>query len=145
VELDLGGIAKGHAIDLAARVIRQAGVDRAFVHGGGSSGIGLGEAPAGPWRVALGPERGAPIVELRDQAFSVSTTVERSHIVDPTTGRPVAGPRRAAVVGPSARLADAWTTALVVRGQRDRGPDHRWNVWLDLGSGWISPSAPEAG
>jgi thiamine biosynthesis lipoprotein len=114
VELDLGGIAKGHAIDLAGRTLRDAGVIAAFVHGGTSSGLGIGCPPAGTWRVAIGAEAGAPIIDVTDRAFSVSSTVTRSHHTDPRTGHPIARHRRVALVGRSARLADAWSTALMI-------------------------------
>jgi thiamine biosynthesis lipoprotein len=114
VELDLGGIAKGHAIDLAGRALGEAGVIAAFVHGGTSSGLGIGRPPAGTWRVAIGALPGAPIVDLTDRAFSVSSTRARAHLTDPRTGRRVARHRRVALIGRTARSADAWSTALMV-------------------------------
>lgn len=113
--LDLGAIAKGHALDLAARVLRDHGVSNGFLHGGTSSAVGLGAPPG--WRVALA---GGGEVLLKDQAMSVSAVWEGNPhpTLDPRTGQPVPGPRRAVVVGPGARLADAWSTALLVLGER---------------------------
>ncbi|NOT08254.1 MAG: FAD:protein FMN transferase [Gemmatimonadales bacterium] len=132
VELDFGAIAKGHALDLAAALLRNAGVESAFLHGGTSSAIGIGTPPGEPgWRVALGSESGASTTLLRDQALSVSATwAGNPHpTVDPRTGESLKGPRRVAVVGPSARLADAWSTAILVSGQRPTlGPD--WSIWI---------------
>jgi thiamine biosynthesis lipoprotein len=130
--LDLGAIAKGHALDLAARVLRDAGVTSAFLHGGTSSAVGIG-APAGErgWRVALA---GGSEVVLCDMAMSVSAAWEGNPhpTVDPRTSQALPlmpspraerggqspASRRAVVVGPSARLADAWSTAALVLGRR---------------------------
>lgn len=116
VAIDLGGIGKGHAIDCCARLLRSHGVGSAFVHGGTSSGAGIGvDADGMPWRVAVPGESQALLVT--DRAFSLSDAAgqTRPHIVDRQGADVVAG--RVAVVGPSARMADAWSTALVVLGR----------------------------
>jgi thiamine biosynthesis lipoprotein len=145
VRLDLGGIAKGHAIELAAGVLAEAGIESAFLHGGGSSGMAMGRPPGGPgWRVALGDEPGAPVPTLVDAAFSVSATRHRAngraagqaHLVDPATGLTLDSVRSAAVVGPGARLADAWATALCVPGAGSRGPGPGWQAWQRQDAGW---------
>jgi thiamine biosynthesis lipoprotein len=123
--LDMGAIGKGHALDCAARSLRLHGVTRAFLQGGSSSGLGLGYDPDGrPWRVRVGDD----VLELMDAAFALSddgSQPEASggrHISDPRRPRPGGTPgrlprRRVLVTGPSARLADAWSTALVVLGR----------------------------
>src|SRR5688500_6363634 len=124
VGLDFGAIAKGHALDLAGAVLREAGVTAALLHGGTSSVLAIG-APerADAWTVAIPVDRGRPIVRLRDSALAVSDPASQSgdggaaHIMDPRTGLPVSRPRRVAVHGPSARLCDAWSTALAVLGE----------------------------
>lgn len=116
VPLDLGGIAKGHALDLAARVLRSHGIESAFFHGGTSSAVGIGAPPnADAWRVDLA---GGGSVDLRDRALSVSAVWDGNPhpTLDPRTGRQVPGPRRAVVTGPSARMADALSTAALVTG-----------------------------
>lgn len=122
--LDLGAIGKGHALDCAAGCLRRHGVTRAFLQGGTSSGLALGYAPDGrPWRVSVGDD----VLELVDAAFSLSDDGSQPqapggrHISDPRRpdrgGAPNRRPRRRVLVtGPSARLADAWSTALVVLG-----------------------------
>jgi thiamine biosynthesis lipoprotein len=127
VRLDLGAIAKGHAIDLAARVLRDHGVTSAFLHGGTSSALGMGTPPAGEWRVALGD---GVVVTLQDQAMSVSAVWPGNPhpTTDPRTGKVLDGPRRAVVVGPSARLADAWSTATLVLGKRPDGLGPDWTA-----------------
>lgn len=128
--LDFGAIAKGHAVDLAARVLRRHGVTSAFLHGGTSSALGLGTPPEGEWRVALDAVTTVP---LTDSAMSVSAVWNGNPhpTIDPRTGGVLSEPRRAVVVGPSARLADAWATAALVLGHRPEalGPD--WTVRID--------------
>ena len=136
VRLDLGGIAKGHALDLAARSLRENGVQSALLHGGTSSVVAIGTPPdADAWLVALAQAPRTPPVRLRDAALAVSTirggrTGERmdaaAHIMDPRTGRPVDRARAVAVVGPCARLADAWATAIVVLGSRPAALGPEW-------------------
>jgi thiamine biosynthesis lipoprotein ApbE len=135
--LDLGGIAKGHALDLAAAILRESGVRSALLHGGTSTIIGINSTLAGGgadnWPVGLGIEQPGITVKLRDAAMSVSAphgrTIEMDgtrlgHIIDPRRGAPAGGARLAVVIAPSARLADAWSTALIVLGQRPPGiPD----------------------
>ena len=145
IELDVGAIAKGAAIDAAADVLRDAGVRCALLHGGTSSVLGIGAPPGREaWRVRLGPGADAPTVLLRDNALAISApggrTVERAggtigHVVDPRTGEPTARARSAAVVHARAREADAWSTALLVSGELRatgstgmvQGNDGRWS------------------
>jgi thiamine biosynthesis lipoprotein len=124
LNIEFGAIGKGHALDLAAPVLRDCGITCALLHGGTSSVVAIG-APAGvdSWVIAIGDDPGAPAVCLRDRALSVSSprgrTIERNgkvlgHVLDPRTGQPTMGPRRVAVIAESARLAEAWSTALLV-------------------------------
>jgi thiamine biosynthesis lipoprotein len=127
--IDLGAIAKGHALACAAGVLRAAGVTSALLHGGTSSVVAIGAPPGSPgWQVAVGLETGTPVVRLRDSALSVSDASSQrggssggGHILDPRTGRAAACGGRVVVVGPSARLADAWSTALAVLRRVPRG------------------------
>lgn len=135
VSLDLGGVGKGHGLDLAARALREAGVERALLHGGTSSVVAIGAPTCSTdstgstgspgWRVALGPGPEAPVAVLRDGALSVSAPEGRvapgphglvTHVLDPRTGAPAAHVAIAAAVADSAALADAWSTALLVAG-----------------------------
>lgn len=123
LRLDLGGIAKGRALDLAVELLRDHGVERALIHGGTSTVVGLG-APLGEpaWRVALGPGPAAPVALLHDSALAVSRALSRrgpdgGHLIDPRHGRPLARESTAAVVAPRASTADAWSTALCVAGE----------------------------
>ena len=120
VRLDLGGIAKGHALDHAAQVLREAGVTSALLHGGTSSVLAIGRPPEAPgWKIALAGSGNPPtVITLADQALGASSQFQREHVADPRTGTLIKGARLAAVIGPSARLCDAWSTALLVLGER---------------------------
>ena len=131
VVLDFGGIAKGFALDLAASVLREHGVESAFLHGGTSSAIGIGTPPGkAGWRVTLGGPRSNWSVLLMDEALSVSAAWEDNPnpTRDPRTRTIIPCPRRVAVVGPIATLADAWSTAALVHGERPSGLGSEWYV-----------------
>jgi thiamine biosynthesis lipoprotein len=130
-KVDLGGIAKGYAIDRAAQAMRDAGVDDGLVELGGDVYC-FGRRP-GPerskWRAAVRdpfePSRLMAHLTLSNQAVCTSGNYERysmiggkrySHILDPTTGRPVGFAASVTVVAPTATDADAWATALSVLG-----------------------------
>lgn len=127
--LDLGGIAKGHAVDAAARVLLEHGVTGALINAGGDI-FALGQrARNRAWRIAVQhPRRSADfiaILELGNTAVVTSGDYQRfidvdgrryHHILDPRTGAPARGLVSATTVAPSAALADAWSTALFVLG-----------------------------
>jgi FAD:protein FMN transferase len=130
VELDLGGIAKGYAVDRVVDLLRQRGVRAALVSAGGSTVYGLGAPPGqDAWRVSvqdpLDPARVAFTVALRDRAVSVAGSAEKffargrtryGHIMNPSTGRPVRGVLTVAVIAPTGIDGDALDDALFVRG-----------------------------
>ncbi len=127
VEIDLGGIAKGYAIDEAGRILSEAGIEDALLHGGTSSVLGMGISYDGkPWRVAIGDE-GILLgtVELENATVSVSATsgksfeddgLRRGHVMDPRTGEPAVGAAVSAVTSNSATESDALSTAALILG-----------------------------
>jgi len=143
IELDLGGIAKGFALDLAAQVLREHGVERALLHGGTSSVVAIGAPPDREgWEVALSPEEGAPRAVLRDGALAVSASHGREveedgaslgHVLDPASGDSARGALAAAVLAPSAGVADGWSTAVLAAGGRalELPPECQARVRLD--------------
>lgn len=151
VQLDLGAVAKGHALDGAAQVLREAGVECALLHAGTSTVVAIGAPPGlDGWQVALGPQRGAPVVRLRDQALSVSAQHGRTndagagHVLDPRTGEPVGGGGLAAVIASQGRDADAWSTALLVLGRLPRDAARRGVAGLvggEPGGAWLPSGA----
>ena len=135
LKLDLGGIAKGAAVDEILALLGPHGIDSALINAGGDlavAGQPLGERP---WRVGIRDPRAdglLGIVELADgEAAFTSGDYERyyeyqgqrlHHLLDPETGRPVVHTQALTVVGSDPAYADAAATALFVA-----GPD-RWRA-----------------
>jgi FAD:protein FMN transferase len=116
MSLDFGGIGKGWALDLAARVMKERGADRGFMNFGGQI-LAIGK-PEGSdaWSVVV-PGLESPL-SVRDASVSTSGDEQRpGHIVSPFDGRPVRREVNATAVLPSATEADAWSTALYVLGK----------------------------
>ena len=132
VALDLGGVAKGHGLDLAVRVLREHGIERALLHGGTSTVVALGRPKHQPgWRIAIGTDETAPVAVLADAALSVSSPDGRiaeregrtlGHVLDPSCHEAAAEVPVAAVVAQTGALADAWSTAVLVGGSRIQFP-----------------------
>jgi thiamine biosynthesis lipoprotein len=124
VDLDLGGIGKGFALDTVREVLAHWEIDRGLLHGGTSTALAwgfpgrhAGELEGWPLGVAgAQPSTGAPgRVILRDRALSGSgTEVKGEHVIDPRDGRPARGHDAAWVSHPSAAAADALSTAFMV-------------------------------
>ena len=132
MELDLGGVAKGYALDVAADLLQQVGVECGLLHGGTSTVRAIGTNPDGePWKVAVkGIDEAEAYVGLVDEAMSVSAVSGRvivdddkefGHVLDPRTGRPVDEAELAVVVLPTAMDADALSTGLLVLGPSGLG------------------------
>jgi thiamine biosynthesis lipoprotein len=134
--LDLGGIAKGFALDRARAALAAAGVEQARLDLGGDVAF-VGAGSDGGWRVAVrDPERpeGALGVLVVEANASVSTSGNyardfahegwraRSHIYDPRSGRPLDRDLAVTVWAPDATTADALSTALVVLGPQGAAP-----------------------
>lgn len=129
LELDLGAIAKGYAVDRAIAHLRSRGAVSARVDAGGNQGV-WGPGPGGsPWVFGIKHprEEGELLggVTLEEGAVSTSGDAERGfwhegmrygHIVDPHTGQPVRGMLSVTVVAPTAEEADALSTTLYVLG-----------------------------
>jgi thiamine biosynthesis lipoprotein len=130
IELDLGGIAKGYAVDRAVDVLRRQGITNALVNAGGSTIFGAGAPPGrAGWDVVIqdpiDARRTALTVRLRDRALSVSGSSEKSfeaggvrysHIMDPRTGRPVQGLLSVAVLADTGTAGDALDNVFFVQG-----------------------------
>ncbi len=128
VYVDLGGIAKGYAVDRSIALLRRAGVTQASVSAGGDAYI-LGDRRGEPWTVGVRDPRNedamAAVLPLVDTAVSTSGDYERffvedgvryHHILDPATGRSAADAWSVTILGPDATFTDALSTSVFVLG-----------------------------
>jgi thiamine biosynthesis lipoprotein len=156
VELDLGGIAKGYAVDRAVGVLQERGAVSALVSAGGSTIYALGAPPGrAGWELSIqdpiDSRRMARHIVLRDRALSIAGHSEKafesggrtySHIMDPRTGEPAQGILSVAVLAPDGTSVDALDNALFVL-----GPD-RSRVILgrssNIAASFFLPAGPRA-
>jgi thiamine biosynthesis lipoprotein len=130
-EIDLGGVAKGHAVDRAVEALRAGGAAGGLVNVGGDLRCFGHSADGAKWTVGIqdpfDPEAAEPAFRLlvSDAAVCTSGNYRRwfevagerhSHIIDPRTGRPADAVPSVTVVAADAVTADAWATALSVLG-----------------------------
>jgi thiamine biosynthesis lipoprotein len=128
IEVSLGAVGKGYALDRARAVLRASGVQHALLSAGGSSIVALGGRGDG-WVVdvvsPLRPGRPIATLSLRNAALGTSGAGEQfvvqdgrryGHVIDPRTGWPVDGTLSATVVASDAARADALSTAFLVGG-----------------------------
>lgn len=112
VAIDLGGYAKGYALDRAAALLRARGVKNALINIGGNI-LALGDKQGTPWKVGIRDPRGPgqlAVLDLRDgEAIGTSGDYQRyfevagqrySHLLDPRTGRPAEGTQAVTVLVP---------------------------------------------
>lgn len=132
VRINLGGIAKGYAVERAIGVVRDLGVRHASVTAGGDSRL-LGDRRGQPWLVGIqDPRNDADYAVIRlpliDEAISTSGDYERyfdegdvryHHIIAPSTGRSATAVQSVTVVGPDATMTDALSTSVFVLGVKD--------------------------
>ncbi|MHC5211908.1 MAG: FAD:protein FMN transferase [Planctomycetota bacterium] len=126
VALDLGGCAKGHAVDRAAQALRAHGVSDGYVNVGGDL-VALGHSEDGDgWRVGVrdpsDPSRLCATLQATDEAVATSGDYSRyfihggrryHHLLDPTTAAPRVGTRHSLTIrAPDCSTADTAATAL---------------------------------
>jgi thiamine biosynthesis lipoprotein len=128
MRINLGGIAKGHAVEQGARILRAAGVQHALLNAGGDTRV-IGDRRGSPWIVGIRHPRlddaFATRLPLIDEAISTSGDYERffeedgrryHHILNPATGEPTETTLSASVIGPDATLTDGLSTTVFVLG-----------------------------
>ena len=129
LQFDLGGFAKGVAVDRAIALLRARGIEHAIVNAGGDLRA-IGRKGERPWRIGIRAPRDpagvlAALETGGDEAVFTSGDYERwfehdgrryHHILDPRSGYPTAGLASVTVLHADAGRADAAATALMVAG-----------------------------
>ena len=128
VRIDLGGIAKGYAVDRSIAILRSLGVEHASVTAGGDTMI-MGDRFGRPWVVGIrhpdDPEKVIARIPMVDAAISTSGDYERyfdedgkryHHIINPQTGKSVGEVRSVTIIGPDATTTDGLSTSVFVMG-----------------------------
>ncbi|MFN0118984.1 MAG: FAD:protein FMN transferase [Blastocatellia bacterium] len=168
--VDLGGVGKGYALESARALLARFGVTSAFLHGGTSSALALGDdtwpvsvrhplqaRSQTEWQTGSQPESQPELIVahlgLRNRAFSCSAArhadQEQSDIVDPLTGVAINGQAACLVIADSAVEAEIYSTALLAMG-RERAMRYLENTaispmdvgWLEPDLRWISATRP---
>ena len=128
VRIDLGGIAKGYAVDHGIAILQGLGITRALVSAGGDSRI-IGDRFGKPWIVGIRhPDRPGEVIvrlPLVDTAISTSGDYEHyfdeggvrfHHIIDPRTGHSASAVRSATILAPTATRTDGLSKTAFVLG-----------------------------
>jgi thiamine biosynthesis lipoprotein len=128
VRINLGGIAKGYAVERVIKLLSAAGIEHALATAGGDTRL-LGDRRDKPWIVGIrDPNDKAAVytrLALNNEAISTSGDYERyfiedgkryHHILRPADGKPVEGVRSVTVIGPNATMTDGLSTSIFVMG-----------------------------
>jgi len=126
--IDLGGIAKGYAVDKAVEILKGFGVEHASVGAGGDSRV-IGDKFGRPWLIGIKNPRAHAVaitLPLEDVAVSTSGDYERyfiddkgervHHIINPRTGKSTNGINSVTIIGPQGFDTDPLSTAVFVLG-----------------------------
>ncbi|MDO8343595.1 MAG: FAD:protein FMN transferase [Cellvibrio sp.] len=126
--IDLGGIAKGYAVDNAIEILQSFGVKHASVGAGGDSRV-IGDKFGRPWLVGIKNPRADAVaitLPLEDVAVSTSGDYERyfiddkgervHHIINPRTGKSTNGINSVTIIGPLGFDTDPLSTSVFVMG-----------------------------
>lgn len=132
VLLDLGGIAKGYAVDQGVLILQKHGVTFAHLSAGGDMRL-LGDKRGTPWIIGVKNPRDESkqsiVLPLNDTAVSTSGDYERffmdekgervHHILSPKTGKPVKGVMSVTILANDAITSDGLSTAVFVLGAKE--------------------------
>ncbi|MFC1493075.1 FAD:protein FMN transferase [candidate division KSB1 bacterium] len=147
MEIDLGGIAKGYAVDCAVKVLHEEGIKRAVVSAGGDIyALGSPEYEDG-WQIGiqdpLNPEKICVMVELKDRAIATSGNYEKyislhsrniGHLIDPKNGFPESDILSSTVVSDSSMKSDALATGAFLLNDNNKGLN---DLFRDSGSKYL--------
>ncbi len=128
MRIDLGGFAKGHAVDGSIAILQRMGIRHAIVSAGGDSRV-LGDKLGQPWMVAIRDPRDADavvaVLPLEDVAISTSGDYERffesggvrcHHLIDPATGASPTGVRSVTILADDGLTSEALSKSVFVLG-----------------------------
>lgn len=128
VKIDLGGIAKGYAVDNGISILKACGISHALVTAGGDSRV-IGDRKGRPWMIGIKQPRKAEgvvtVLPLVDSAFSTSGDYERyfikdgvryHHIINPKSGKSAKTAMSVTIIGKDAATTDALSTTIFVMG-----------------------------
>jgi thiamine biosynthesis lipoprotein len=128
VVIDLGGIAKGHAVDRSIALLAARGIEHALVTAGGDTRL-LGDKRGRPWMVAIKDPRNADkqavVMPLEDIAISTSGDYERffldgdervHHILNPASGKSAGAVQSVSIIAADATTTDGLSTTVFVLG-----------------------------
>lgn len=131
VYIDLGGIAKGYAVDRGIAILKKAGIGSALISAGGDTRV-MGKRWEQPWKVGIRDPRSrdglVSVIPLEDAAISTSGDYERffeqdgvryHHILDPDTGQSAREVHSTSIIGTRATDTDALSTSVFVMGVKD--------------------------
>lgn len=128
MRIDLGGIAKGYAVDRCIGLLRKFGIQQAMITAGGDSRM-IGDRWGRPWSIGVRDPRDedklAAVIPLQDVAVSTSGDYQRyfeedgiryHHIINPRSGDSARALQSVTVIGPDATTTDALSTSVFVMG-----------------------------
>ena len=131
MRIDLGGIAKGYAVDRSMALLEQLDIHNALVRAGGDSRVS-GDRWGRPWTIGIRDPRDrkgvVAVIPLEDVAVSTSGDYERffeqdgiryHHIINPRTGDSARELQSVTIIGPDATTTDALSTSVFVLGLRE--------------------------
>jgi len=161
MELDLGAIAKGYAVDRACAVLRKEGLQNFLVNAGGDLKVSGAKGNGAPWTIGIRHPRlpSDLIAKLRPAQTAVATSGDYEkffslggeryhHILTPSTGFPARECQSVTIMAPSAMDADALATSVFVLGPKkgfallEKFPDTHTIIVDQRGSVLVSPNWP---